>query len=179
MISHRFNYAINTEAQTSSYEILSCEAPAPQPSTPCGTFVTYDPINDKNAPARNGFVAGTYVDASKVYVGLGDNTVCFGETMAPCRLNINDPAGCYIAGCAVQKFENKKVKYLLNHPNLKWVPVTSATVFSTNGLSYDIPGVGTLKFARVNSTSRGINYVTIGKAIHYSNGNPSFHGAFW
>jgi hypothetical protein len=135
--------------------------------------------NDKTAPIRNGFSAGTYADGSNVYVGLGNNTACFGETMAPCRLKATDPAGCYIAGCGTERLETKTVQYVVDHPWLKWVPVTSATVFSTNGLTNDAKNGVTTKYARIKSTYNGVNYVTIGKGFHYYTGNPNFHDAYW
>jgi hypothetical protein len=146
---------------------------------PCGTLATYDVVNDKTAPIRNGFSAGTYVDGSNVYVGLGDNTACFGETMAPCRLKATDPAGCYIASCGKELFVSKPAQYVVNHPWLKWVPVTSATVFSTNGLTYAARNDLIFKYARIKSSYNGVNYVTIGKGMHYYNGDPNNHDASW
>jgi hypothetical protein len=180
MILHRFNYATKTEAQTSSYEILSCEIPAGQPVAPCGTFMNYDAVNNKLAPTVNGFKAGTYADGSSVYVGLGNNSACFAESMAPCRIKPSDPgAGCYIAGCNTERYETTTVQYLLNHPRLRWVGVTSSTLTATSGVTYDVQNVATFKFARIASTANGVNYVTIGKGIQYALYNPNFHGAWW
>jgi hypothetical protein len=180
MISHRFNYATKTEAWTSSYEILSCEIPEGQPVPPCGTFMNYDAVNDKLAPTVSGFKAGTYADGSSVYVGLGNNTSCNGEKWAPCRLKASDPdAGCYMANCGTERYEKYAVQYLLNHPKLRWVGVTSSTLTSTSGIFYDNPSVVTFKFARVSATANGTNYVTIGKSFQYLPTNVNFHGAWW
>lgn len=132
----------------------------------CGTFIQYDAFNDQFAPTIDGFLAGTYGDGSDVYVGLGNNSICGGEPFAPCRLKTNDNAGCYIPSCGLERFDNQNSFYLLNDKNFKWIPVTRDTLKQSSPLIFDIPGVKTLAFGRINSTASGVDYTTVGKVIY-------------
>jgi hypothetical protein len=45
------------------------------PNDPCGTWRKYDPVNDRSAPEREGFLGGIgYNDKTYQYVGYGNNT---------------------------------------------------------------------------------------------------------
>ncbi|KAG5669077.1 hypothetical protein PVAND_016976 [Polypedilum vanderplanki] len=87
---------------------------------PCGTFKSYDPTVDVKAPKRDGFYAGKYWNTFEVYVGLGNSR---DNRMTPGRLMVSYPGpGVFMeAYYEIVDKSPKTMKYLLNHPQLRWV----------------------------------------------------------
>ncbi|KAG5669554.1 hypothetical protein PVAND_017441 [Polypedilum vanderplanki] len=165
----------NTEASvTNSFEVLTC---ANDYTAPCGTFVPYDATVNPTAPQTfNAFTAGTYLDGSSAYVGIGNNhqSSCPGQQNIPGRISIVNNPGVYMS-CATVLFDNKTPQYLRNNPSLKWVLTSDATIASVKGKIST--GLGPFHFyiGRHNdTTSTGTSYSVVSK-IHYDNGASGFY----
>jgi hypothetical protein len=108
-------------------------------------------------------IAGTYIDGSPTYVGIGDNTVCASnQAHCPGRMSVKNPTifmSC--AGGEVRQTTN--LMYLVAHPKYVWVPAnrtTSSFVPNSLFLSY-------FRVGRVNTSAiiNGVNksFTDVGK----------------
>jgi hypothetical protein len=74
---------------------------------------------------EHGFSAGKFRDGSDVYVGNALNAACRNEYNCPARLKVaGDGLGAYMA-CEYTHFDTVGMKFLLNHPDLKWITTSS------------------------------------------------------
>lgn len=124
--------------------------------------MSYDTTNDFKAPETKGFAGGTfYGDNSTTYVGY---TI---YNASPCSWENNVRVPGYIltnssaAGVYVQcwTFDVKQTTnnfYLLNHPNLKWIPTNSSNMLNLTS-SVKIPGFNDFLFGRIQH--EGIYYL--------------------
>lgn len=95
-----------------------------------GTFIPYDPVTDRDAPARYGVLAGRNLDGSPIYVGQGDNSQF--DEMKPCSARIsNDPwePGLFMTTSNGEFFSDKNAFFLANHSTITWIKVTAWTSF--------------------------------------------------
>lgn len=116
-----------------------------------GTFVPYDPVNAVSAPEVNGFQGGVhYADnVTKQFVAYCDGTPCSNQNPVSCCLRLVNGPGCYVTCGGGLKFDNKSVKYLLNHPQLTWVKTDTTAMQSLPNVLQVSGNGGIFFFGRV------------------------------
>lgn len=131
----------------------------------CGYLVNFTGGN----PAANGFVAGTYIDGSTIYAGLGDFGKCWGQNPAPARImtssSISGPgAYCSCSGAqpAGENYDPISAQYFSKHSDLKWVPTTGAQAANVVGAVK----VANFVVGRKWLASRNGTYIQVGKVVN-------------
>jgi hypothetical protein len=130
----------------------------------CGSLINLN----RSDPAVDGFLGGQYDDGSKIYVGLGDFSACWGQSPAPARIMFNSSnynngafSSCGAATTG-EYFDNQKSQYFYNHPDMKWVPSTAASAASIQGAIK----VGMFYVGRKWLISKNRKYHQIGKIVN-------------
>lgn len=109
--------------------------------------MSYDPVNAVSAPEVDGFQGGVYYadNVTKEFVGYGDGSSCANQNPVGCYIRTVNGPGCYISCGGPERFDNLTAKYLLNHPQLTWVP-TNTTAMRTLPNVLQISGNGWIFF---------------------------------
>ncbi|KAG5669553.1 hypothetical protein PVAND_017440 [Polypedilum vanderplanki] len=149
------------------------KAPLPE----CGTFVQYDATTNPNAPALFGFSAGTYLDGSHNYVGIGSNNKCVNQSILPARLtteNHYSGPGAYMS-CGAVLYDAKTPQYLKNSERLQWVKTSAANAASVPGAISVGTGPYHFFIGRYQVTLKnGTQYYVVSK-VHYDNRATGFY----
>lgn len=126
-------------------------------------------MTDPTAPTVDGFVAGTYVDGSTIYVGRGNNTLCNGQSDCPGQIKASNPdAGIYMTCGTGRLTYLTESSYLKNHPKLTWVPSNYYDMKTLPGVLHIESVKFPFWFGRVRLTRDGITFDQVSKV--HSNG---------
>jgi hypothetical protein len=148
----------------------------PKKFTTANTLVAYDPRVSPNLPAKDGTIAGTYIDGTIAYVGIAHttpaNNYCGNQRMLPARVTTDATAPGAYGECGPVQYDGVAAQYLVNDPNFKWVPATQATVPTIqNGVLFDTGTGYMIMYGRINLTSsKGVVYTVVSKVHldHYA-----------
>jgi hypothetical protein len=103
---------------TSSTTEATTNPPFDSNLQPCGTFMKYDPINQRNYPELYGFAGGLDYDMTTIeYVGYG-NVSC---GLQPGYIRVSTPVGAIISCPSGRQVDEKNAYFLLKNANLQWV----------------------------------------------------------
>ncbi|XP_070505498.1 uncharacterized protein [Chironomus tepperi] len=162
-----FVIAVNSEDSCSS----SCI------DLPCGTFVAYN-SNQQDLVIKYGFSAGTFSDGSQAYVGHAINAACAGEYNCPARLSVTGSKQGAFMACQNQHHDMVGMRFLLNHPDLKWIrPDTDNLMVYKNLVKVSSTQKYLFHIGRYNLTNPyGSTYTVVSKVygnnvMSYSLGN--------
>lgn len=126
-----------------------------------GSFLPYNPSSYLDDPKIDGFIAGTYIDGSRVYVGRGDNSANGGEK--PCTARISDDPlkpGAFMEATNQENFDGLTSEYLYNHRDLVWIKLNYSTILYRNPYAISfVSGSKAMMIARKVFS----NYTQIGK----------------
>jgi hypothetical protein len=134
-------------------------------------LVQYDPKANPNAPVGNAHSAGTYLDGTASYVGVGHTTsfrnFCDNQQTLPARVSTKAGAAGAYGECGQVLYDDINPWYLKDDPNFVWVPATPATVLKVpNGVVYDTTTGYRILFGRVNITSANGTKFTVVSKVH-------------
>jgi hypothetical protein len=133
---------------------------------------TYDPSTNPTEPESYGLYAGTHVDGSNIYVGIGFTSECSNQPVLPARISTQygGAAGAYMT-CGTTLFDGTTAQYIANDPRLKWVPSSGGDVPSAVSIA---SGPFNLYIGRKQVTSNeGVGYAVVSK-VHHDNGATGF-----
>jgi hypothetical protein len=131
-----------------------------------GTFVKFDPANDRNGPELDGFGGGVNLDGSIAYVAFASSINCLNQFLSPCALttNSNNP-GCNYQCGSTAVFDKNSTYYLQKNSNLAWVSTDALTVMNVPN-TVKIVGPTIFMFGRAQ-----VNGLYILGTVQEKNGN--------
>jgi len=129
-----------------------------------GTFVAFDP-DQQDLVMQHGFSAGKFSDWSEAYVGHAINAACKNEYNCPARLSVTGSRQGAFMACQNEHHDTVGMRFLLNHPDLKWIRTNTNDLFSIPKLvKVKSTHIYTFHIGRINLTrSDGSTYTVVSK----------------